>query len=210
MPESSEILSAGLGELGLALTAEQQERLLEFIRLLAKWNRRFNLTAVEGAAMISHHLLDSLSVLPFIKGESVLDVGSGAGLPGLPLAVARPDCQCVLLDSNGKKTRFMRQAVLELGLPNVTVVQSRIEEYRPEPAFDTVVSRAFGVLVEFVQATRGVRAPGTRLLAMKGLYPAAELTGLSGAGYRADVIKLNVPGLAAERHLVSLENTVSP
>jgi 16S rRNA (guanine527-N7)-methyltransferase len=200
------ILAAGLSALQLTLAMDQQQRLLAFIALLEKWNRSFNLTAVEGAgAMVTHHLLDSLSILPFIGGEQVLDVGSGAGLPGVPLAVARPDWRFVLLDSNGKKTRFMQQAVLELKLPNISVVKSRIEEYRPERAFDTVISRAFTSLREFVEACRPVCGPQTRFHAMKGLYPHAELEELAVTGYRAEVIKLNVPGLAAERHLVSLQ-----
>lgn len=200
------ILSEGLSALKLTLTAEQQRLLLAYVALLEKWNCSFNLTSVEGAAaMVTQHLLDSLSVLPFIQGESVLDVGSGAGLPGLPLAMAQPERHFTLLDSNGKKTRFMQQAVLELKLANIAVVKSRIEEYRPERAFDTVISRAFSSLVEFVQASRAACGPRTRLLAMKGLYPDAELEKLSGTGYRADVIRLEVPGLAAERHLVSLE-----
>jgi 16S rRNA (guanine527-N7)-methyltransferase len=202
------ILTAGLASLQLTLTAEQQQRLLAFITLLEKWNRSFNLTAIEGAeAMVTHHLLDSLSILPFIEGTRVLDVGSGAGLPGLPLAVARPDWQFVLLDSNGKKTRFMQQAVLELSLSNISVVKSRIEEYRPQRAFDTVVSRAFTGLAEFVTACDTACGAQTRLHAMKGQYPQAELQALPAIGYTAEVVKLNVPGLTAERHLVSLEST---
>jgi 16S rRNA (guanine527-N7)-methyltransferase len=198
------ILSTGVSALKLTLTAQQQRLLLAYVALLQKWNRSFNLTSVEGAGeMVTQHLLDSLSVLPFIQGESVLDVGSGAGLPGL--AVASPDRRFTLLDSNGKKTRFMQQAVLELRLPNVTVVKSRIEEYRPERAFDTVVSRAFSSLVEFAQAIHAVCGPETRRLAMKGLYPGKELEALAGSGYSAEITRLNVPGLAAERHLVSLE-----
>lgn len=200
------ILLTGLAALQLSLTEAQQRQLQAFIALLEKWNRSFNLTAVEGAeAMIVNHLLDSLSILPFIKGEQVLDVGSGAGLPGLPLAVARPDWQFVLLDSNGKKTRFIQQVVLELKLPNISVVKSRIEEYRPERAFDTVISRAFSSLVEFAEACRAICGPQTRLLAMKGLYPSAELKALARTDYTAEVVKLEVPGLAAERHLVSLQ-----
>jgi 16S rRNA (guanine527-N7)-methyltransferase len=180
--------------------------LLAFIDLLEKWNRSFNLTAVEGpAAMVSHHLLDSLSILPFLAGDYLLDVGSGAGLPGLPLAIALPRSHFVLLDSNGKKTRFMQQALLELKLPNVSVVKSRIEEYRPDRAFDTVISRAFSSLVEFVGVSRAACGPRTRLLAMKGLYPGEELKELAESGYSTEITRLNVPGLAAERHLVSLE-----
>jgi 16S rRNA (guanine527-N7)-methyltransferase len=200
------ILASGLATLRLQLTAAQQQQLLAFIVLLEKWNRSFNLTAIEGAeAMVNHHLLDCLSILPFINGDQVLDVGAGAGLPGLPLAVARPEWHIALLDSNGKKTRFMQQAVLELGLSNISVIKSRIEEYRPERAFDTVVSRAFSSLAEFVQATRTACGPQTKLLAMKGLHPGAELKELAATGYKADVVKLSVPGLTAERHLVSLQ-----
>jgi 16S rRNA (guanine527-N7)-methyltransferase len=200
------ILASGLAMLRLQLTTAQQQQLMAFIALLEKWNRSFNLTAIEGtAAMVNHHLLDSLSILPFIAGNEVLDVGSGAGLPGLPLAVARPEWRIVLLDSNGKKTRFMQQAVLELGLTNISVIKSRIEEYRPERAFDTVVSRAFSSLGEFIEASHAACGPQTKLLAMKGLYPGTELKDLAASGYKVDVVKLDVPGLSAERHLVTLE-----
>jgi 16S rRNA (guanine527-N7)-methyltransferase len=199
-------LAEGVSALQLTLTAEQQQRLLAFIALLEKWNRSFNLTAVTGAElMVTQHLLDSLSILPYIQGERVLDVGSGAGLPGVPLAIARPDGHFVLLDSNNKKTRFIQQAVLELKLVNVSVVKSRIEEYRPDRAFDTVISRAFSSLDEFVTACHAACGPQTRLLAMKGLYPGDELKQLTGTGYSAEVSRLNVPGLVAERHLVVLQ-----
>jgi 16S rRNA (guanine527-N7)-methyltransferase len=199
-------LAEGVSALQLTLTAEQQQRLLAFIALLEKWNRSFNLTAVAGVElMVTQHLLDSLSILSYIQGERVLDVGSGAGLPGVPLAIARPDGHFVLLDSNNKKTRFIQQAVLELKLANVSVVKSRIEEYRPDRAFDTVISRAFSSLAEFATACHAACGPQTRLLAMKGQYPGDELKQLMSTGYNAEVTRLNVPGLVAERHLVVLQ-----
>lgn len=208
MAELNEILSAGLRDLSQSLSPAQQQQLLDYVQLLEKWNRSFNLTALrEPEEMVTYHLLDSLSVLPHLPGNSVLDVGSGAGLPGIPLAIARPDKSFVLLDSNGKKTRFMQQAVYELGLANVTIARARIEQYRPERAFDTVISRAFSSLADFVLSCQGVCSlyEDACLLAMKGRQPAAELEELEKIGYGGEVHRLSVPGIPAERHLVILK-----
>jgi 16S rRNA (guanine527-N7)-methyltransferase len=208
MPTLNESLAAGLQALQVPATDVQQQQLLKFIELLQKWNAKFNLTAVDELdEMLTHHLLDSASVLSFIEGQHILDVGSGAGLPGLPLAVLRGDWRFTLLDSNGKKTRFMQQAVYELGLANVTIVQARIEQYRPAYGFDTVISRAFSSLASFVQSCAQVCGPATRLLAMKGRHPQAELDELQGSGYSGEIHRLAVPGLTAERHLVFLRNS---
>jgi len=201
-------LDEGLAALGLDLPASVRERLLAYIALLAKWNRVYNLTAVRRPEqMIARHLLDSLAVLPYLRAARVLDVGSGAGLPGIPLALARPDCSFVLLDSNRKKTRFMTQAAAELGLENVEVVSARIDDYRPKAPFDTIVSRAYASLGELVSAARGICAPGGVYLIMKGVYPLAELDGLPAGLTVEGVHPLHVPGLDAERHVVVVRPT---
>jgi len=198
-------LKPGLDALGVKLPEGGEARLLRFVELLLKWNEAFNLTAVrDPEEMLTKHVLDSLSILPFVTATPVQDVGSGAGLPGIPLAVARPDLAFTLLDSNGKKTRFMTQAVAELGLRNVDVVQARVEAYRSPTSFALVLSRAFASLKEFITLAGGNCAPGGRLLAMKGAPPAEELKDIP-AGYRVVAVHpLRVPGLAAERCLVEI------
>ncbi|MCC5858867.1 MAG: 16S rRNA (guanine(527)-N(7))-methyltransferase RsmG [Ectothiorhodospiraceae bacterium] len=177
---------------------------IDYLELLHRWNRAYNLSAVRDPVdMVPRHLLDSLSVLPYLLPDSLLDVGSGAGLPGIPLAIARPDLDVVLLDSNGKKTRFMTQAVLELGLNNVTVVHTRIQAYRPERKFATIISRAYSRLDEFAEQAARLLTPDGVLLAMKGRFDAVtEAPGLSPDVY--EVIPLQVPGLEASRTLVRL------
>jgi len=201
--ESKAELERGIAALGLNLSDRQVGALMQYLELLARWNRTYRLTAVtEPSAMISRHLLDSLSVLPVLVGHRLLDVGAGAGLPGIPLAVARPDLSFVLLDSNGKKTRFMTHAAGRLGLKNVQVARARVEDYDGEGGFDTVISRAFANLPEFVRLAGRLCAPGGRLVAMKGRLRTEELAGLS-AGWRiAETRRLTVPGTDGERHLV--------
>ncbi|MDR3411468.1 MAG: 16S rRNA (guanine(527)-N(7))-methyltransferase RsmG [Formivibrio sp.] len=198
-------LAAGLDELPLALAPAQQEKLLAFVALLAKWNKTYSLTAIrEPERMVAHHLLDSLVPLSHLHGEKlrVLDVGSGFGTPGIPLAIARPDWQLVLLDSNHKKTTFLRQALLELQLPNVTIVTERVENYRPADLFHIITSRAFAELTEFVRLTRHLLAPGGQWAALKGVYPFEEIALLPAEVKMVAVEKLKVPGIEAERHLV--------
>ncbi|AAZ98760.1 glucose inhibited division protein [Thiobacillus denitrificans ATCC 25259] len=199
-------LAAGVAALGLALPADATQKLLAYLALLDKWNRVYNLTAVRDAGrMVSHHLLDSLAAVPHFRGETVLDVGSGGGLPGIPLAIARPDLQVTLIDSVAKKTAFLLQAKAELGLANLSVVTGRVEDYRPAARFDVVTSRAFSDLREFVTLTRHLVKSGGRWLAMKGLYPHEELALLpQGVKVSADY-ELHVPGLEAHRHLIVLE-----
>ncbi|HEY3645916.1 MAG TPA: 16S rRNA (guanine(527)-N(7))-methyltransferase RsmG [Gammaproteobacteria bacterium] len=199
-------LSAGLQSLGLRLPEGGEAKLLRYVELLERWNQAYNLTAVrDPAEMVAKHLLDSLSVLPFVTEGPVADVGTGAGLPGIPLAVARPELRFTLIDSNGKKTRFVTQAMAELKLANVEVVQSRAEAHRPATPYARVLSRAFASLEDFATLAGGMAAPGGRLLAMKGTDPKDEL-GAIPAGFRVlKVHPLKVPGLDAERCLVELE-----
>lgn len=195
-------LREGLAALSLSLDGRQQAQLLDYLALLSKWNRAYNLTAVrDPAQMVSRQLLDSLSVTPWVRGPRLLDVGTGAGLPGIPLAIARPELACTLLDANGKKIRFVRQAVLELGLDNVQVEQQRIEHFRPARPFDTITSRAFASLVDFVESTERLLAADGQWLAMKGPLAEAESEVLP-AGLQRDIIPLQVPGEPGIRHLV--------
>jgi 16S rRNA (guanine527-N7)-methyltransferase len=198
-------LDSGLQALGLPAGGSGARRLLRYLELLEKWNRTYNLTAVrELQAMVTRLILDSLSAHPFLRGDRVLDVGSGAGLPGIPLAIFNPDREFVLLDSNGKKIRFMRHAVMDLGLPNVAVEQGRAEQYHPTALFDTVISRALGSLGDLAATAGHLCRGGGHLLALKGRYPKNELAELP-PGYRAvEVQRLQVPGLDAERHLVDI------
>jgi 16S rRNA (guanine527-N7)-methyltransferase len=199
-------LAAGVAALGLSLPEGAEARLLAYLALLDKWNRVYNLTAVrETERMVSHHLLDSLAAVPFFRGERVLDVGSGGGLPGIPLAIARPDVQVTLIDSIAKKTAFLLQAKAELGLANLQVVTGRVEDYRSETGFDVITSRAFSDLREFVMLTRHLLKPGGRWLAMKGLYPHEEIAALPPDVRVSADYALVVPGLEANRHLIELE-----
>jgi 16S rRNA (guanine527-N7)-methyltransferase len=171
----------------MAVDAVGRDRLIAFLALLLRWNRAYNLTAVrDPAQMVPRHLLDSLAVLPWITRGPVLDAGTGAGLPGIPLALARPGLQFTLLDGNGKKTRFVRQAVLELGLDNVAVVHSRLEAYRPGPKFATITARAVASLSELFDSCAHLAAADARLLALKGRLPAQEIAALSDAALPID------------------------
>jgi len=203
----SERFDRGLRELRLDLPADSRQRLLDYLGLIHKWNQIYNLTAVrEPLKMVGQHLLDSLAVVSHIAAAGrILDVGSGAGLPGIPLAVALPDAQVTLLDANHKKVTFLRQALIELGLANAEAVCERAETWRPEGKFDLVISRAFSELQDFVTGAGALAAAGGCLAAMKGVYPHEELTRIP-AGYRLrDVFALNVPYVRAERHLVLVE-----
>ena len=199
-----EKLTQGLLALGLDLPPATQQKLIDYLDLLLKWNKVHNLTAVRNIEdMVTLHLLDSLVVLPHIQPGNLLDVGSGAGLPGIPLALVRPDLEITLLDSNHKKSAFQRQAKAVLGLGNVQVVCSRVEDFRPEQKFGQIISRAFSELAEFVRLTRNLIADQGQWLAMKGVYPADEIARLKDLS--VDVVPLCVPGLEAQRHLVFLK-----
>ena len=195
-------------ELGLVLNTQQDQQLQQYVELLLRWNKVYNLTAVRDPEQILPlHLWDSLSVVPFIEAESCLDVGSGAGLPGIPLAIMRPTQQFTLLDTNGKKTRFIQQAALELGLTNIQVVQTRVEQWQPKQKFAAIISRAFASLADFVTVSgQHLQAEG-RLYAMKGRYPDTEIAELPQGWSLAKSHPLSVPGLNAERHLLELTRT---
>lgn len=196
-------LAEGLAALSLDLSDHVQHQLIDFLHLLVKWNRAYNLTAVrQPEQMVARHLLDSLVIGPYIQGPRILDVGTGAGLPGIPLALAYPDYQFTLLDSSGKKIRFVTQAVAELGLVNVDVVQSRVEAYQPASRFDTITARAYSSIEELVKQTAHLLADGGQYLIMKGAYPVAEVEAMP-AGYHLEAIhQLQVPRLDAQRHLL--------
>ncbi|MDH0895626.1 MULTISPECIES: 16S rRNA (guanine(527)-N(7))-methyltransferase RsmG [unclassified Pseudomonas] len=207
----AEELAQGAQALGVALSAEQQQRLLGYLALLIKWNKAYNLTAVRNPdEMVSRHLLDSLSVVPFVAklGDSWLDVGSGGGMPGVPLAILFPDKRFTLLDSNGKKTRFLTQVKLELGLANLEVVHSRVEEFQPEAPFAGICSRAFSSLEDFSNWTRHLGNGDTHWLAMKGVQPDDELQALPADFRLQSCDVLRVPGCQGQRHLLILRRSV--
>lgn len=196
-------LDQGLLELGLALPEDKRQQLLDYVALLNKWNKVHNLTAVrDPEEMVTLHLLDSLALLPHVQAKRLLDVGSGAGLPGIPLAICLPALHVTVMDSNQKKASFMRQAKAELGLDNLEVVCGRVEDYQPEAPFDVITSRAFSELALFVKLTRHLGTEGGQWLAMKGVYPQEELDKLDLVP--SQVLPLKVPGLQAQRHLVFL------
>jgi len=197
-------LHQGLTEIGLRLPAAVESQLWKYLQLLARWNQAYNLTAVRDPdEMVTRHLLDSLVIAPWLQGPRVLDIGTGPGLPGIPLAVTHPELSFTLLDANAKKTRFVTQAIGELGLKNAEVVQTRVENYRPEQKFDTLVSRAFASIADMLAGARHLSAEHGRFLAMKGTYPEEELAAVP-AEFVTQVVPLHVPGLKAKRHLVIL------
>ncbi|MCB1943357.1 MAG: 16S rRNA (guanine(527)-N(7))-methyltransferase RsmG [Candidatus Accumulibacter sp.] len=200
-------LTQGLRMLGIDLPATARKKLLAYTLLLAKWNRTYQLTAVRDPSQaVSHHLLDSLAVLPFLRAASLLDVGSGGGTPGIPLAIARPELAVVLLDSNSKKTAFLQQAAIELGLVNIAVHCGRVEAYRPASGFAAITARAFADLAALVKASRHLLQADGCWLAMKGVRPDDELACLPADVVVEGVHCLQVPGVAGERHLVVIRD----
>jgi 16S rRNA (guanine527-N7)-methyltransferase len=210
--ELRERLAAGAHDLGLVLTDVQLDALLTLLGELGEWNGRFNLTAIRNPAdMLTKHLLDSLAVHPHLRGASVADVGTGAGFPGLPLALVDPERSFTLIEATAKKARFVEHAVERLGLGNVAVVNARAERYRPTGlGFDSVVARALGELAEFVRVAGHLCAPEGKLLAMKGKSPQAEIDRVPRGWRVAALRRLHVPGLEAERHLVELARASGP
>ncbi len=209
-PQHAQELSTGARQLGVELSEAQHAQLLAYLALLIKWNKAYNLTAVRNPdEMVSRHLLDSLSVMPFIHSDTErwLDVGSGGGMPGIPLAILHPHKQVTALDSNGKKTRFLTQVKLELKLDNLQVIHSRVEAFQPEQPFSGIVSRAFSSMENFTNWTRHLGDAQTQWLAMKGLHPADELVALP-ADFKVDSEQaLTVPGCQGQRHLLILRRT---
>lgn len=202
MDNNQQQLLAGLQALQLTADDTQIKKLLDFIKLIAKWNKTYNLTAIRQVdEMVSLHLLDSLSTMPHIVGARIVDIGTGAGLPGIPLAICLPDRHFTLLDSNAKKTRFVQQAVLELKLNNVSIRHQRVEDFIPEQAFTTVITRAFTNLPDIITLTAHLLAADGILLAMKGQTPEAELAQINT---QASIVPITLPGIAAQRCLVKI------
>ncbi len=205
----SPLLAQGLIELNIVLTLEQQERTLQYVALLNKWNKIYNLTAVrEPTRMIGLHILDSLAVLPYLtarRAMRVLDVGTGGGLPGIALAIARADMHVTMLDSLQKKTTFVRQAIGELLLTNAAVICERVEQFKPVEKFDVVISRAFAELSDFVNGAAHLLAEDGRMFAMKGVNPVNEIARLPDGFEVEKVIELNVPQVEGKRHLVLIK-----
>jgi len=196
-------LSQLLKAANISLTDQQKQQLVGYVELLHKWNKAYNLTSVrDPQQMLVRHILDSVVVEPHLQGERFIDVGTGPGLPGIPLAIVRPQSHFTLLDSLGKRVRFLRQVQHELGLTNITPVQSRVEEFPAEPPFDGVISRAFASLEDMLNWCHHLPGPSGRFYALKGVRPDDEITALP-AGFTVEKIEaLHVPELDGERHLV--------
>ncbi|MDI1277369.1 16S rRNA (guanine(527)-N(7))-methyltransferase RsmG [Methylobacter sp.] len=203
MEACREILVSGIASLNLNVTDEKIDQLLGFIKLIEKWNKAYNLTAIrDREEMARLHILDSLAIVPHIEGKRVIDIGTGAGLPGIPLAICLPEIDFTLLDSNAKKTRFVQQVVLELKLKNVEVLHSRVENYHPEKTYDAVLTRAFAGLSDIVKLTAHLLSKDGVLLAMKGQNLDAELAEIAA---KKSVISVSVPGTDVERCLVRIQ-----
>lgn len=200
------LLDDGLAALSVEATEQQRERWLAYVALLAKWNKAYNLTAVrDPREMISRHILDSLSIAPYIHGRRLLDVGAGAGIPSIPLAILWPTRQITALDSNGKKTRFMEQVKNELGLDNFNVIQSRVEDFKTEPLYDGVMSRAYASLGDFVASSQHLLAPDGTFWAMKAVIDSNELSEVLKPYKVSTCLPLHVPGCVADRHLIAIQ-----
>jgi len=203
-------LSRLLNQAGISLPENQQQQLVDYVALLHKWNKAYNLTSVRSPdEMLVRHILDSIVVEPHLQGTRFIDVGTGPGLPGIPLAIVRPDAHFTLLDSLGKRIRFLRQVQHELGLSNVTPVQSRVEAFPAEPPFDGVISRAFASLSDMVNWCQHLPGEQGRFYALKGLRPDDEIAQLPDGFVVEDIIRLDVPALEGERHLVRIKSVKS-
>lgn len=198
-----EVLQAGLDQLSLTLPKNIQTKMIEFIYLLQKWNQKINLTAIDGLSqMVIYHLLDSLTVAPYLQGERILDVGTGAGLPGIPLALSFPKKQFVLLEKNHKKVSFLIQVKSMLPLDNVEIVASRVENYHTEKCFDAIIFRAVGKIKALIEQSTHLCCDDGKFLLMKGAYPEKELQAIESP---SKVISLKVPGMQAKRHLIIIK-----
>jgi 16S rRNA (guanine527-N7)-methyltransferase len=200
--DHSALLQRGLSNLGIAENAGLSSRLLAFLDLLSKWNKVYNLTAIrDPEAMITHHLLDSLSVSTLLSGQRVLDVGTGPGLPGIPLSMAHPQRDFVLIDSSAKKTRFIRQAKLEMGLKNVDVIHERVEQFENVELFDTIVTRAYSSVERILSSSAHLLGPGGQILAMRGRMAEADE---QYTGFKSRIIPVDVPGIEVDRHILMM------
>ena len=205
MTQQKEALAQALQANRYVISDDVQEKLLAYIDMLQRWNRVFNLTAIRNFDdIVSLHLLDSLSILPYLKGTRLLDVGTGAGFPGIPLALMCPEKQFFLLDSNNKKTRFLTQVICDLGIKNVVVIHSRCESFHPDECFDTIMTRAFASLQQIVLSTQHLLGPEGQFLAMKGIYPKDEIKELPASFCVLAVHELLIQGIHAKRHLVCI------
>jgi 16S rRNA (guanine527-N7)-methyltransferase len=203
--DPGELLEGGILELGLEERLDGDGLLMEYVTELMNWNRVYNLTSVRKPTdIITRHILDSLSIVEHLNGNRILDIGTGAGLPGIPLAIACPEREFVLLDSSSKKLRFVQQTLAILKLDNVTLENVRIDEYQPDKLFDTTICRAFSDLPDYYRNAAHLCGDDGCMLAMKGVYPMTEIECLEDTGVTADVIALKVPGLDAQRHVVSM------
>ncbi|AVY96995.1 MULTISPECIES: 16S rRNA (guanine(527)-N(7))-methyltransferase RsmG [Lelliottia] len=199
-------LSRLLDEAGISLTDHQKNQLVAYVDMLNKWNKAYNLTSVRDPnEMLIRHILDSIVVAPYLQGERFIDVGTGPGLPGIPLSIVRPECQFTLLDSLGKRVRFLRQVQHELKINNIEPVQSRVEAFPSEPPFDGVISRAFASLNDMVSWCKHLPAQEGRFYALKGLVPEDEIAQLPVGYVVESIVKLQVPQLDGERHLVIIK-----
>lgn len=202
----SQLLAKALTANNHPYSAAIQQQWVNYLSLLYRWNQVSNLTAIRDPhEMVFQHLLDSLTVLPYLNATRCIDVGSGAGLPGIPLAIARPDIEFFLLDSNNKKTRFLQQVALELGLKNITVIHARCEAWKPDFAFDQVITRAFASLKTMLLATAHLLSPTGEFLAMKGVYPEEEIKEIPAQFKLIAVEKLNIVGREQQRCLVRIK-----
>ena len=201
----TEQLKTGLSSLDLDLDNEKVEQLVQYLQLLDKWNKAYNLSGIkEVQRMVAYHLLDSLAIVPHIDGNIILDVGTGAGLPGIPLAICFPEKRFLLLDSNGKKTRFLFQVKIELGLDNVEVFHNRLETFQSQEQIDIVLCRAYATLAKVVSQCGHLMKADCRLLAMKGQFPEEEIVELPASFRFVKTNELNVPGVDGTRHLIEI------
>ena len=199
-------LQAALAQTALEVSPLQQQQLVRYVQLMDKWNKAYNLTSVrDPAEMMVKHILDSIVVAPWLAGSRFIDVGTGPGLPGIPLAIMLPQAEFTLLDSLGKRVRFMRQVGFDLKLSNIHPVQSRVEDFRPEQPFDMVLSRAFASLKDMLHWCQHLVDSSGTFVALKGVFPEQEMTELAEDFQVKEVIKLRVPGLQGERHLVKIQ-----
>ena len=209
LSQNQQALELGIKTLGLSCSSQQIQQLLAYLEMLQRWNKAYNLTAIrEPIQMVRLHLLDSLAIHPYVQGvKYIIDVGTGPGLPGIPLAILNPDTNFTLLDSNGKKTRFLFQAINDLSLANVKEINHRVEKYQPEQSFDIVLSRAFSSISDMLTQCDHLVSDSGCFLAMKGKKPDSELSQITKDYKVVDLSHINVPQVDSERHLIKIIKT---